>query len=158
MDAASGIEKRVRGVTISKRQAAERRRHNWRMVLITIIVITLPFYCVGFVLWGTASPKVTPTPAGQGTVIPSIPTLTATPSPSATPMGFVISITPFVTLPGTEIFPSLAAPTQMLPTAYLSPTPPPLPTNPPPPTVALPTQPPFPTAPVITNTPLPFDP
>jgi hypothetical protein len=146
-------------VSISRRQAAEQRRHNWRLVLIAIIVITIPFYCVGFVLWGTASPKVTPTPAGQGTVIPTIPPSTAAPSPSATPQGFVISITPLVTLPGTEIFPSFVAPTQVFPTAYLSPTPPLPPTIPPLPTSApLPTQPPFPTAPSITNTPLPFDP
>ena len=146
-------------MTISKRQAAERRRHNWRMILITIIVITLPFYCAGFVLWGTASPKVTPTPAGQGTIIPTIPSVTPLIPPSATPQGFFPSVTPFVTLSGTEIIiPSLAAPTQVFPTAYLSPTPPPPPTSAPPPTVALPTQPPFPTAPAITNTPLPFDP
>ena len=44
-------------------EAIERRRRNWRIGLITIIVITIPFYCVGIFLWGTAPQQHTPTPA-----------------------------------------------------------------------------------------------
>jgi hypothetical protein len=150
-------------VSNSQRLAAvEARRHNWRVALGTIIAITIPFYCAGLFLWGTApqrTPTPTPTPTEGG---PQVVTATFAP-PTVTPFGGAIaSITPlgitplFPTQPG---FPTQVIPTLELPTRFLSPTPQIIiPTNPPPPTnPPVPTQPPPPTQPAITNTPLPFD-
>jgi hypothetical protein len=148
-------------VTNSQRLAAETRRRNWRVALGTIIAITIPFYCAGFFLWGTAPqrpPTLTPTSTGGPQVV------TATPlAPTVTPLGGVIaSITPLgITplFPTQGGFPTSQLPTLQLPTRFLSPTPQIIPpTNPPPPTnIPVPTNPPPPTQPAITNTPLPFD-
>jgi hypothetical protein len=134
-------------------EAIERRRRNWRIGLITIIVITIPFYCVGIFLWGTAPQQRTPTPiVTTATFAPGVPTLT----PSLTPDGGVVpSITslPITVLPPTG-FPTLAPPTLIQPTRFLSPTPTFII-----PTQVPPTQPPPPTPiPAITDTPLPFEP
>jgi hypothetical protein len=150
-------------VGYSRREALEQRRRNWRIALGTIILITLPFYCAGIFLWGTAPQRATtPTPLPPTTQGPQV--VTATPLlPSPTPLGgFIPSITPlpitplFPTQPG---FPTPIQPTIFIPTLaptvtrFLSPTPFIQPTNPPPPTPI-----PQPTAiPAITNTPLPFD-
>lgn len=143
--------------------AAETRRKNWRIALGTIILITVPFYCAGFFLWGTA-PQRTPTPAPTFTSGPQVVTATTEP-PTVTPFGGgVASITPLGITPQFPTqdnggFPTAQLPTLQLPTRFLSPTPPPIiPTNPPPPTnPPIPTNPPPPTQPAITNTPLPFD-
>jgi hypothetical protein len=134
-------------------EAIERRRRNWRVGLITIIIITIPFYCVGIFLWGTAPQQRTPTPnVTVTTAIPGAPTA----SPSNTPDGGVIpSITslPITVFPNTQ-FPTFGPPPTMTATRFLSPTPTFViptqipPTNPPPPT----------SAPLITDTPLPFEP
>ena len=146
----------------SQRIIIEQRRRNWRIALGTIIAITIPFYCAGIFLWGTAPQKATPTPIG--TQQPQIVTATSFP-PTATPLGgFIPSVTPLAITPlfptqdtgfPTQSFPTLVIPPTV--TRFLSPTPP-LPTQAPPPTNApLPTNPPPPTQPAITNTPLPFD-
>ncbi len=148
----------------SQRLAAETRRKNWRVALGTIIAITIPFYCAGFFLWGTA-PQRTPTPVP--TVTEGGPqVVTATPfPPTATPLGGFfpsvtpLGITPFFPTQDNGGFPTAQLPTLQLPTRFLSPTPQiVIPTNPPPPTnPPVPTNPPPPTQPAITNTPLPFD-
>jgi len=132
-------------------EAIERRRRNWRIGLITIIIITIPFYCVGIFLWGTAPQQRTPTPVViTNTPVPGAPSPTSTLTPDG---GVVPSITslPITVFPPTA-FPTFAPPTQVPPTRFLSPTPTfIIPTQPPP------TQPPPPTVPIITDTPLPFD-
>ncbi|MBZ0284365.1 MAG: hypothetical protein K8L97_26740 [Anaerolineae bacterium] len=138
----------------SSRIIADKRRRNWRTILVTIIIITIPFYCVGLFLWGTAPPRATPTP--NLTAPPQIVTATiatATPTveggPSITPLPITIQPTGFFP---TDIFVPTLFPTAIQPTRFLSPTPTfLLPTNPPPPTQppALPTE---------TWTPLPFSP
>jgi hypothetical protein len=144
--------------------AAETRRRNWRIALGTIIAITVPFYCAGFFLWGTA-PVRTPTPAPTVTEGgPQVVTATPLP-PTVTPLGGFfpsvtpLGITPFFPTQDNGGFPTAQLPTLQLPTRFLSPTPQVIPpTNPPPPTNPLPpTNPPPPTQPAITNTPLPFD-
>ena len=146
----------------SQRLAAETRRRNWRVALGTIIAITIPFYCAGFFLWGTA-PQRTPTPIPSVTPGgPQVVTATSAP-PTVTPLGgFFPSVTPLgITplFPTQGGFPTQQLPTFELPTRFLSPTPQIIPpTQAPPPTNApIPTNPPPPTQPAITNTPLPFD-
>jgi hypothetical protein len=142
-------------VSYSAREAIEQRRRNWRIALSIIIAVTIPFYCAGVFLWGTAPQRETPTPqATQQQVV-------GTPTPlviTATVPGFA-SITPLpITLfPTSQPFPTLNIPTPIpsviVPTRFLSPTPIIVqPTQPPPPT-----NPPPPTQPLITDTPLPFD-
>jgi hypothetical protein len=130
-------------------QAIERRRRNWRIGLITIIVITIPFYCVGIFLWGTAPQNRTPTPVIPATTLaPGVPS----PSPTNTPDGGVVpSITPFpiTVFPNTEA-PTFGPPPTATPTRFLSPTP----------TIVFPTAVPptaVPPTAAITDTPLPFD-
>ena len=145
--------------------AAETRRKNWRIALGTIIAITIPFYCAGFFLWGTA-PQRTPTPIPATATLngPQVVTATSLP-PTITPFGAgpasitPLGITPFFPTQDNGGFPTQVLPTLVLPTRFLSPTPQIIiPTNPPPPTnVPQPTNPPPPTQPAITNTPLPFD-
>ncbi len=88
--------------------AVERRRRNIRIGLFFIIVATLPFYCVGIILLGTAPqqrPSTTRTPA-----------VTASPRPDSTATNTPLpSITPFGTLAGSP-FPTLQpTPTQFIP-------------------------------------------
>ena len=142
--------------------AIEQRRRNLRIVLFVIILATLPFYCAGILLWGTAprstvglsqTNTATFTPIGRDW------TATPLPFPSITPLA--LSATPFSG-------PLLPTPGQFLPlpTRYLSPTPYLLPTDAyvpqptaaptltPYPTQELPTQPPPPTQ---TQPPAPTD-
>ena len=87
-------------------EAIERRRRNWRVGLITIIVITIPFYCVGIFLWGTAPQQRTPTPdVTVTTAVPGAPTAGA--SPTTTPDGGVI---PSITALPITVFPKTKGP------------------------------------------------
>ncbi len=137
-------------MNVSRREAIEQRRRNWRIALVIIIVITIPFYCAGVLLWGTAPVRgvTTPTwtPPGVATATQGVIIVTATPQAGAA------TITP---LPIT-LFPTASPTTLVLPTLFI-------PTNTlaAPPTVFVPPatntlSPPLP--PPITNTPLPFDP
>lgn len=136
-------------MNVSRREAIEQRRRNWRIALVIVIVITIPFYCAGILLWGTApvrglaTPTWTPPGAATATQGPIIVTATSQQGGA--------TITP---LPIT-LFPTASPTTLILPTLFI-------PTNtsvvPPTVFVPLPTNTPPPPAPAITNTPLPFDP
>jgi hypothetical protein len=137
----------------------ERRRRNLRIVLFIIIIATLPFYCAGFLLWGTAPARQS---TGRITATATFTPLATILTPSQT---VVVSITPL----GTQLSPLLPTPIQFLPpsgggntnpvpptatfpvfipTSTFAPTLTPLPTNTfiPPPTLT----------PIPTNTPIPI--
>lgn len=137
-------------MNVSRREAIEQRRRNWRIALVIVIVITIPFYCAGILLWGTApmrgvaTPTWTPPGAATATQGPIIVTATSQQSGA--------TITP---LPIT-LFPTASPTTLILPTLFI-PTSTPVATATPfvlPATNTLPPPPP----PPVTNTPLPFDP
>src|SRR5437870_842850 len=68
-------------------EALERRKRIIRIVLFLIILSTTPFYCAGFLLWGTARPAgavdrtaiATNTPIGGDLTATRQPTLTTLP-------------------------------------------------------------------------------
>lgn len=130
-----------------------------RGVLFLVILGTLPFYVLGFVLWGTApdnanaeqvtptatntiigdgGPSLTPTLRNTGTPFPTISPLNPTPLQFITP-----NIPPTIFIPPTIVIP---------PTGTNAPTLTPFPTNTVPPTLT-----PIPTNTIVvsTNTPLP---
>ncbi|MBC7810448.1 MAG: hypothetical protein H7175_04840 [Burkholderiales bacterium] len=145
------------------KRAAEARQRRVRTILLTVILITIPFYCVGFVLWASAPQQNRPpttattapstnTPVNSGSA-----TATNVPGePSLTPItGGGITTVPITLNPPTSSFPS--------PTRFITATATRLMTfTPAPPTVVPPTSVP-PTAvaptsdPVLFDTPLPFD-
>jgi hypothetical protein len=161
--------------------AIERRRRNLRIVLFAIILITLPFYCVGFFLWATAPQRGTPgvQPLPGSATATFTPLAANTLLPSNTPFGLITPIatsTPFGALQPTpgQFFPPAVtrflSPTPFLfPTLTLAPTLTPFPTFAPPtwtplptiapatPTPPLPTDPPPPPTDFIPPTVLPFD-
>lgn len=135
----------------------ERRRRNIRLILLTIILITLPFYCVGIVLWGTAPqrPAQAITPAAtlpaQLSPTPLVVTATLPGEPSITPLPITVDFG--TVLPPTSFLPVTPSPA-ILPTRFISPTPPViLPTAAPLATDTPPGPPPIP----VDFTPLPFD-
>ena len=73
-------------------ESIQRRRRMIRIILFVIILGTMPFYCVGFLLWGTAKPAG----AEQHSVLPtSTPIgidLTPTIPPTVTPFSLTITI------------------------------------------------------------------
>lgn len=135
----------------------ERRRRNLRVILFTVILGTLPLYCLGILLWGTA-PQRTATPrATQATGIAATNTplilLTSTPSDATnTQIGiptFILPNTPtqFIPIQPTFLFPSATSTLFVFPSLTLAPT-----------LTLIPTSTPFPTAtytliPPPTNTP-----
>ncbi len=126
-------------------EAIERRRRNLRIVLFIIILATLPFYCAGILLWGSAPPRTRPITATTPAVLTTRTVVTATriQLPSITPLGTLVNTpgqfftfvapTRFITatfLPATAtdfIFPT----STFAPTLTLPPTQPPPPTTPP---------------------------
>jgi len=99
------------------------RLDRTRMILLGIILLSIPCYCLGgLILWGTASaerkftrtPTLTATELGAGMVTPSytLPADTLTPTPTAT-------ITPTFTATITYVIPPSLTPSQ---TATLQPT------------------------------------
>jgi hypothetical protein len=141
--------------------AVEQRRRLLRGVLLAIIIGTIPFYCLGFWLWGTArpvqggrdrTPQATITTIGAGT-------------PSRTPTVLVTStLNPTSTLfqiptssngGGGFPVPTAFIPTAFFPTSTIAPSFTPFPTNTIPPSTT-----PFPTNTLpplepATNTPFP---
>ena len=154
---------------------AARRQRNIRIVLFVIILMTTPFYCIGFLLWGTAQPRgaianptaVTNTPIGADITAtvgqPMITPFGLTPSLLSplqpTPLQFIPinrpptgipSATPYLVpvIPVDTLAPTLT----LIPSATPFPTDSPLPTFTPPPTNT--------DVPVVvpaSATPLPFD-
>jgi type VI secretion system secreted protein VgrG len=143
------------------------RRRATRLLLLAIIVLALPCYCVGFVLLAYA-----PANEPESTKVPTNATLggmTSTPfyTPSYTPFGLTATSTqggsPLLPTPGQLFLPTNTP--FVWPTATLTLTPPPQPTNMPSLTPA-PTLTPSPTlvptkaptlTPAPTNTPLPTE-
>ena len=144
------------------KRAAEARQRRIRTILLTVILITIPFYCVGFVLWASAPqqnrpPTATPPPSNTPRDDDEDPTATNVPGqPSVTPIGGGGStVIPITLNPPTSSFPSptrfitatatrLMTFTPLPPTATTVP-----PTNAPPPTNT--------ELPLPFDTPLPFD-
>lgn len=158
-------------------ESAAKRQRNIRIVLFIIILMTTPFYCIGFLLWGTAQPRAstiptaTTTPIGANVTptvgLPTVTRIGLTPSLLSplqpTPIQFVpINRPPTVFIPPTEtpylvpVIPvdTLAPTLTLIPSATPFPTDAPLPTFTPPPTFT-----PVPTntvaPPVPTNTEVP---
>lgn len=101
---------------------AERSQRNIRIVLFIIILATLPFYCIGFFLWGTAPAATvrataTPTLTFTPLAVDETPLATATDGPpvlvTATVTGEPLQPTPNPIIPGIPVNP----------TRFLSPTP-----------------------------------
>ena len=126
-----------------------RRRQNIRLVLFLIILATLPFYCVGFALWGFAPQSSGSTPPPSSTV-----RATVTPLATRTPGGLfpTSGVATLMNTPGQFIPPPVLPTFGSFATAtFIFPTPPTLA-----PTLTLPSFPTATTAPVITNTTIPF--
>lgn len=150
-----------------------------RVTLFGIILFTLPFYCVGFFLWGTANRTGLLSPLGTATWTPigleltatvtGLPTQTGIPRTATllsplqpTPLQFIpiqrpqSTATPFVFIPTSTLAPTLTfPPTFTVPPAA---TQTPLPTTTPLPTLEPPTSTPPPTSEPPTPAPLPTDP
>jgi hypothetical protein len=160
-------------------ETIERRRRIVRIALFLVILGTMPFYCAGFLLWGTAGPvgvnsratlatntpigsNITPSVTRQPTQIFSI-TVTLPSQLQPTPLQFnpgLGSGSGSGSTGGGAVLPPVIPPTVFIPTSTLAPTLTPFPTNPPPPTVTptpLPTDPPLPTNPPPTDAPPPTD-
>jgi hypothetical protein len=140
--------------------SADGSQRNLRVALFVIILATLPFYCLGFILWG-AAPAVPS--AIRTTVTATLPPNTSRPTlaPSATsdnrPFITATSISPLQPTP-IQFFPPGGGVNPLPPTAFLPPTQPPVVI--PSPTTA-PTLTPLPSAtaiPVATSTTIPIFP
>jgi hypothetical protein len=88
-----------------------RRRQNIRLVLFLIILATLPFYCVGFALWGFAPQNNGRTPTPSSTVRATVtPLATRTPGGLFPTTGGFPTSGPLVNTPG-QFFPPPVLPT-----------------------------------------------
>src|SRR6185369_8423108 len=99
--------------------AAAARQRNIRIILFVIILMTTPFYCIGFFLWGTARPSgaiASPTVAFTNTPIGGDVTATSA-FPSMTPFGLTPSL-----LSPLQPTPIQFIPIPHQPTAYIPPT------------------------------------
>lgn len=99
----------------------ERRRQLLRVILVGIIFTTLPFYCLGFFLWGTAPQRTDDNalPTATNTLLGA----SATARPTQFPTLPIISsnLPPLPTLQPTPI--QILPPVVNPPTRFLSPTP-----------------------------------
>jgi hypothetical protein len=159
-------------------ETIERRRRIMRIVLFFIILSTMPFYCAGFLLWGTAGAVEADDPGALSSSTPiGNGESTATRQPTVTPLPLTVTVlsplqpTPLQFNPinpgsgggGGVVIPTqpFIVPTIFIPTSTFAPTLTPFPTNPPPATFTpLPTDPPLPTntpEPLPTDPPLPTD-
>src|SRR5689334_13267359 len=128
-------------------EALERRKRIIRIILFLIILSTTPFYCAGFLLWGTAlpagadacTPIFTNTPIGGDLTPTRQPTLTVL--PLTTTVSAPLQPTPLQFIPlnpigggtggGGGVVPTNQPPV-FIPTSTLAPTLTPFPTNAPP--------------------------
>lgn len=100
-------------------EAVERRRRLIRGILLAIIIGTLPFYCIGFVLWGTAPSSASRTPTATFTPIGG--DVTLQPTQTATTLVTTTLVPTTILLPsptGIIIFPTRIlspSPTFLLP-------------------------------------------
>ncbi len=100
----------------------ERRRRNLRIIFFGIIVVTLPFYCLGIILWGSAPQRAPLRGTATQTLPPSTRELTATIiRPSVTPLGFATVTVPLAPTPG-QFNPPAILPTAIIPTVVVPPT------------------------------------
>jgi hypothetical protein len=99
--------------------ATANRQRNIRVILFVIILMTTPFYCIGFFLWGTARPRAastTPTAAITSTPIGGDVTATVG-QPTITPLLLTPSLlSPLLPTPYQYV------PIPRQPTAYIPPT------------------------------------
>lgn len=130
---------------------ADTGRRNLRIVLFLVILATLPFYCVGFLLIGLPQERITPVPTATSTLPPAERTATPTLLPTNIPL---VTFTP--------ISPLLPTPRQFNPGGVVVPPPPVFLPSPTPfffPTATIPFIPPPTAAPTLTpfptSTPLP---
>ncbi len=142
----------------------ERRRTFIRVGLFFVIIGTMPFYLLGFILWGTTPDKNAPRTAPTSESTPIRNTETNTPLPSNTfvtlPTTSPLGPTPGQFVPPPVIIRTNTPPPVFIPTSTLAPTITPFPTNTPLPTntefIPIPTFTPVPTnTPPPTETPLP---
>lgn len=124
--------------SISEVENVYRRRNIMRGILLAIIIGTLPFYCLGFFLWGTApdpnaaqpSPTASLTPIG-GDATTAAPTLTdifivtsTLPTLAPTSGQFFPTSPPRLLTDTPVLFPTASnAPTLTFPPATLTPVP-----------------------------------
>lgn len=112
--------------------AIESQRRSLRIILFIIILATLPFYCVGIVLWvsAPAAPQRVLGPS-TSTLPPLTRQVTVNPPPgivaSPSPLGGFVTVTrsPLINTPG-QFVPPVLPPVVPLATRFLSATPPPL--------------------------------
>ncbi len=76
------------------------RRRSLRIVLFLVILATVPFYCVGFLLISLPPERVTPTPQATGTLPPAGRTATPTLLPTSIPLQSVTPLSPLLPTPG----------------------------------------------------------
>jgi hypothetical protein len=153
-------------------EALERRRQILRVFFLGVILFTLPLYCIGFWMWGSAprganggdtrlTPFDTNTPLGNPFVTRTIPPTVQRGTPTS---GSPLQNTPGQFLPRPTIVFVPTWTSAFIPTSTPAPSLTPYPTFTPPPTwtpVPTNTNPPVPTATFTetpTWTPLPFDP
>lgn len=139
--------------------APDARRRNLRIVLFLVILATVPFYCVGFLLISLPQERLTPTPLATGTLPPAERTATSTLMPTSIPLVSVTPISPLLPTPGQFTPGPIIPPPVFFPTATTFFPPPTLPVIPLP--TAAPTLTPFPTItplPQPTATTIPFFP
>lgn len=143
-------------------EIVERRRTFIRVGLFFVIIGTMPFYLLGFILWGTTPdpqaetriPTQTPqtTPIGNPTTTTPRPTLTLLPVSTLSPLG----PTPGQFIPPPIIRTNTPLPPVFIPTSTIAPTLTPFPTATPFPTnTNVPVIPTFTPIPPASDTPLP---
>src|SRR5262245_21203193 len=116
-------------------ESVERRRRLLRTVLFLIILGTLPFYCLGFWLWGTSPARgaiQTETPTSTWTRIDSNTTLPRTLQPTMAPLFSQTTLSPLLPTPGQFIpvfptqppvfIPTSTQPPVIIPTSTIAPT------------------------------------
>ena len=93
--------------------AIERRRRTLRIVLFSVILGTLPLYCLGFFLWGTA-----PNPAANTRTPTPTTTIRAatTVAPNGTNTLFPSATQPLINTPGQTFPTAVIPPTFVFPT------------------------------------------